>query len=314
MMVPQCVLYLLAAPTALWLACYFLPLAYVAMRGTQDLKKKYKAEWALVTGGSTGIGRAICDELASQGLNVVVAALPDQYLEPAVAELSTRYEAQQFVAVPVSFAPGADYLDKIKAATDDKNVQIVFNNAGFIVTGFFDTQPLGKHLVNMECNATAAVAITHHFAAAMMRKKLKGCIVFTSSASAYIPNPFAIMYGATKAFMSQFAASIAVELQCKGIDICVVHPSPVSSNFYDKVTHKIDSMDAFKKVAVDPSALPKEIFASIGRTVLRDIGATAIGMRLFVSLVPYNFLASLIAFIAPILPDYVANDKARGVV
>ena len=63
---------------------------------------------------------------------MVVAALPDQYLEPAVAELSTRYEAQQFVAVPVSFAPGADYLDKIKAATDDKNVQIVFNNAGFI--------------------------------------------------------------------------------------------------------------------------------------------------------------------------------------
>ena len=48
-------------------------------------------------------------------------------------------------------------------------------------------------------------------------------------------------------FRSQ-AASIAVELQCKGIDICVVHPSPVSSNFYDKVTHKIDSMDAFKKV------------------------------------------------------------------
>ena len=206
------------------------------------------------------------------------------------------------------------YLETIAAATEKIDVQLVFNNAGFIVTGFFDTQPLGKHLVNMECNATAAVAITHHFAAAMMRKKLKGCIVFTSSASAYIPNPFAIIYGATKAFMSQFAASIAVELSCKGIDVCVVHPSPVASNFYNTVEHKIDSMESFKKLAVDPSELPREIFASIGRCVLRDVGNTAIGMRLGVSLLPYNALAHLIATVAPFLPDYVENDKKRGMV
>ncbi|KAH8093022.1 3-oxo-behenoyl-CoA reductase [Aureococcus anophagefferens] len=296
MAVPVFLLYILAAPTALWLAAYFLPLLYIRLRGVQDLKKKYGATWAVVTGGSTGIGRAICEELAKQGLNVVVAALPDKFLEPAVAELSAAYKGQEFVAVGVSFAPGADYLEKIKAATADKDVQI----------------PLGKHLVNMECNATAAVAITHHFAAAMMRKGLKGCIVFTSSASAYIPNPFAIIYGATKAFMSQFAASIAVELQCKGIDVCVIHPSPVASNFYNKVEHKIDSMESFKKLAVDPSELPREIFASIGRCVLRDVGNTAVGMRLGVALLPYSALAHIIALVAPFLPDYVENDKKRG--
>ncbi|KAJ1460847.1 hypothetical protein M885DRAFT_458016 [Pelagophyceae sp. CCMP2097] len=314
MAVPVCVVWMLAAPTLLWLATYFLPLLYVSLRGPQDLKKKYNATWALVTGGSTGIGRAICDELASQGLNIVIAALPDAFLDPAVAELSKQYASQQFLAVPVSFAPGQPYLAAIMAATADKDVQIIFNNAGFIVTGFFDTQPLGKHAANLECNATAAMAITHHFAAAMLRKKLKGCIVFTSSASAYIPNPFAIVYGATKAFMSQFAASIAVELQCKGIDVCVVHPSPVASNFYEKVEHKIESMEAFKKVAVQPSALPKAITSAVGRVVLLDVGATAMGMRLFVALVPYNFLASLIAFLAPILPDYVTHDKKRGLV
>ena len=69
----------------------------------------------------------------------------------------------------------------------------------------------------------------------MLQKRLRGCVVFTSSASAYIPNPFAVSYGATKAYMSQFAASIAVELSCKGIDVLVVHPSPVASHFYNKV-------------------------------------------------------------------------------
>lgn len=85
MSVVACILtYVLAAPTILWIACYFLPLVYVRLRGSQNLKKKYGAEWALVTGGSTGIGKAICHKLAEQGLNVVVCGLPDKFMEPTV--------------------------------------------------------------------------------------------------------------------------------------------------------------------------------------------------------------------------------------
>ena len=119
------------------------------------------------SGASRGIGRAIAEALAQQGLNVVVQGLEPE-LTPAIKELQTRYASQQFVGVACSFAPGGDYLQKIKDATAGKDIQLVFNNAGFIVTGFFDSQPLGKHLVNMECNATAAVAITHHFASLMV--------------------------------------------------------------------------------------------------------------------------------------------------
>lgn len=306
------VAYSLAIPATLWLASYFLPLFYVYVRGKQNLKKKYDAEWALVTGGSTGIGKALCESLAEQGLNVVVCGLPDKFMDPTVKELSAKFASQKFVACPVSFAPGQDYMKQIKRATRGIDVQLIFNNAGFIVTGFFDSQPIEKHLVNIECNTTASVRITHYFVSNMLKKNLKGCVVFTSSASAYIPNPFAICYGATKAFMTQFAASIAVEVQCKGVDVCVVHPSPVASNFYDNVQHKIDSMEQFKKVAVKPSALPDLIFASVGRVIVLDQGLTAIGMRLFVSLLPYNFLSSLIAAIASYLPDYKNNDTNRG--
>lgn len=233
--IPTAVLYALAAPTALWIFAYFAPLLYCLARGSQDLKRKYDAKWALVTGGSTGIGRALCEELAKQQLCVVIAALDDEHLPKAVAELEAAYPGLEFRAVACNFGPGQSYLDKIAKATADVDVQLVFNNAGFIVTGFFDTQPAGKLLVNVECNATAATSITHHFTALMLQKRLRGCVVFTSSASAYIPNPFAVSYGATKAYMSQFAASIAVELSCKGIDVLVVHPSPVASHFYNKV-------------------------------------------------------------------------------
>jgi NADPH:quinone reductase-like Zn-dependent oxidoreductase len=46
----------------------------------QNLAKKYTAEWALVTGGSSGIGYAIVQKLASQGINVVIVAYPDRLL------------------------------------------------------------------------------------------------------------------------------------------------------------------------------------------------------------------------------------------
>jgi len=99
-------------------------------------------------------------------------------------------------------------MPAIIEATKDIDIPIIFNNAGYIVTGFFDQTSLDSQLANVECNATACVKVTHHFLQKMLAKQLKGCILFTSSVSGYIPNPFAVMYGATKSFVSQFAASL----------------------------------------------------------------------------------------------------------
>jgi short-subunit dehydrogenase len=107
-------------------------------------------------------------------------------------------------------------------------------------------------------------------------KKQKGCIVFTSSVAGFIPTPFAAMYAATKAFVSQFACSLHIEVKNLGIDVCAVHPSPVASNFYDKVEHKIELMEAAQKTAVPPQELPNEMFKSIGACALRDIGRKCI--------------------------------------
>lgn len=66
-------------------------------------------------------------------------------------------------------------------------------------------------------------------AAEQVDKKLKGCFVYTSSASAVLPSPFAVSYAATKSFLSMFAISLAPEVKWLGIDVMAVHPSPVAS-------------------------------------------------------------------------------------
>lgn len=97
-------------------------------------------------------------------------------------------------------------------------------------------------------------------------KQLRGCFVYTSSAAAMIPNPFSVLYASTKSFISSFGASLAAEVRPYGIDVLVYHPSPVASRFYDKA-HKLDALEFFKKLVVDPEDLPDTVFASIGRLV-----------------------------------------------
>jgi len=288
---------------------YVLHLAVVHFLPPQDLRRRYGAEWALVTGGSSGIGRSLCFRLAEQGLNVVVVALADDLLDKTAADLAAKFPERQFRKVPANLGkPG--YLEAIDRATKDLDVQVVFNNAGYMPSGFFVKMTLPSLMANLECNLTSAVQITHHFTTKMVEGGLPGCVCFTSSAAALMPSPLSIQYAATKCFLSSFASSLATEVTSKGIDVLAVHPSPVASNFYSNKEQKakMDALDFFQGFAISPDKLPDEILRAIGRTVYTDIGPTAYSFRLMMKVVDYNFLATLMSKIAHHLPDYKRNS------
>lgn len=299
--------YLFALYGVIALGTYWLPKLFVSLCPAQNLKLKYRAKWALVTGASSGIGKSLAHALAAQGLNVVLVAIDEPLLEATAVELRERY-----ASLGVEFRKvGCDlsrqgYLETIATATKDIDVQIVFNNAGYMLTGFFDKQPLEKLNANHECNATSAMRISHVFVTRMLEKKLRGCVVFTSSAAACQPTPFSALYGATKAYISSFAANIGVELKSRGIDVCAVHPSPVASAFYDKA-HKLDSLNFFMKLAVKPEELPIEMMRPIGRVLWHDIGGVAIGFRMLLKLLDYGFFAALVSRTAHFMGDYKKN-------
>jgi len=97
-------LYTLAFPTAFWLVAYLLPQIYMStIRPVPDLKKRYNATWALVTGSGSGIGKALAFKLASQGLNVVLVSLDDEHLKNTVKQLEEKYPELEFRAVGASF-------------------------------------------------------------------------------------------------------------------------------------------------------------------------------------------------------------------
>ena len=93
-----------------------------------NLKKKYNATWALVTGGGSGIGRSLAFAIAKQGLNVCVVSLDDDFLKTTMKDLRASFPDLEFRSVATSFNPGMskkdDYLTKIDAATKDICVQV----------------------------------------------------------------------------------------------------------------------------------------------------------------------------------------------
>lgn len=206
------------------LGTYFLPWLASFAFGPQDLRKKYSAQWAIVTGGSSGIGKAITKRLAAQGLNVVIAAYGDKLLEAAKVDFPKEYPGVKFrfVAVDLSAADEQVYLKPIRDVTDDIAVQVVFSNAGYIQTGLFDGSPMPVQLRNLRCNATSGAVLSHHFIQRMRKESLRGCVVYTSSPAMLTPCPLSAMYGATKAFLTELAVSVAPEVVEFGIDVAVL--------------------------------------------------------------------------------------------
>ena len=149
-----------AFPTVFWVVMYAIPQLFMTFRPVPDLKKRYNATWSLVTGGGSGIGKALSFKLARQGLNVVVVSLDDDFLKATMKQLKETFPDLEFRSVGCAFSPGVDYLKQINEATKDIEIPIIFNNAGFLVTGFFDQAPLGKLLANVECTYIIYVEYT----------------------------------------------------------------------------------------------------------------------------------------------------------
>eukprot|EP00123_Amoebidium_parasiticum_P019458 comp25845_c0_seq1/m.47039 comp25845_c0_seq1/g.47039 ORF comp25845_c0_seq1/g.47039 comp25845_c0_seq1/m.47039 type:complete len:316 (-) comp25845_c0_seq1:39-986(-) len=277
----------------------------------RNLKEVYAARWGLVTGASSGIGKALAERLAGQGVNVVLVALQNADLDNTTKELKERFPQVEMRAVGADLSgTSGDYMKPIIDATKDIDVSIIFNNAGYILTGLFADVPLEKALHNCEVNMMSAVKITHHFANELLDKKMRGLIAFTSSSSGFIPNPTSALYGSTKAFLTEFASSIAGELYPNGIDVLVVHPSPIASNFYSNAG-SLSILSLVQKTAKPPSTIADCVFTCAGRTVVRDQGYFSIGNKLLLKLLDWNLLANITTVAVSTMGDYKTMKKTR---
>jgi short-subunit dehydrogenase len=200
--------------------------------------------FALITGGSLGIGKALARECAGRGMNLLLVALKHDELEIAAKEIKEEFSVEVHtleIDLRRADAPG-EVLDWCRQ--HGYRVNVLINNAGMAGTRVFETSPLEYSDERILVNIRALVIITRLFLPEL-RSHPGAYILNTGSVSAYYPIAFKSVYAASKAFVLSFTRALREELRGSNISVTVVNPNGVRTN---SDTHgRIDSHTGIAK-------------------------------------------------------------------
>ncbi len=181
-----------------------------------DYSEKY-GKWALVLGGSEGLGRAAAMELAARGMNVALAARREGPLEDAAAKVRAAHGVETRI-ITLDLAAD-DVVEQIEAGMGGEDVSFLHFNAAAEPFGEFLDLEIDEHLFNIAVNINAVTRVVHHFGRAM-KARGKGGIVISSSLAAAAGLYLWVSYGAAKAYDDILGQGLWYELQQHGVDAC----------------------------------------------------------------------------------------------
>jgi len=190
-------------------------------------KRKY-GPWALVTGGSSGIGAEFARQLGALGLNIVLVARREDRMEKLAAEL--RQLNGVSTRVVLADLSDTEFISSIISATQDLEIGLLINVAGFALTGPLLDNPLDEELQLLNVNCRAPLLLSHHFGREMRERK-RGGIIFLSSIVAFSAVPQWSNYAASKAYNLLLAEALGDELMNDGVDVLALTPGPTATEF-----------------------------------------------------------------------------------
>jgi len=229
---------------------------------TEAFKTQY-GPWAVVTGASSGIGRALAIELAAKGLNLVLVARRQAELEQAARDLSANPAVQ--VRVLAADLATATALTRIENETKDLEVGLFVAAAGFGTAGEFLDAQLETELAMLDVNCRAVMQLSLHFGKRLAERGRGGLILFGSLVG-YQGTPRAAHYAATKAYVQTLAEALHVELAPKGVDVLSSAPGPVNSGFGARADMKMGA-------AEKPETVARATLAALGKKMTVTPGA-----------------------------------------
>jgi hypothetical protein len=234
----------------------------------------WSGRWALVTGASAGIGRALAEQLAAAGANLILTARRKERLAELAAQLASNHNIQADAFAADLADPGAPAA--IFAFTQGKgiHVDVLINNAGFGGYGSFHTQARERQLDMVQVNCAAVVHLTHLYLPAMVERR-QGDILIVASAAAFQAVPFITTYAATKAFDLLFAEGLAEEVAQHNVRVCALCPGSTTTEFHDvagqpaRLQRSQETADKVARVGLQALAAGKSCVISGAKNILQ---------------------------------------------
>jgi hypothetical protein len=184
--------------------------------------------WALLTGATDGIGKAMAESLAERGLNMILVARRRDRLTTIANDLNTRFGVE-CQALPTDLADRVA-VESLIAQAQQRPIGLLVAAAGFGTSGAFLGTDASDELAEVDVNCRAVLALCKGLVPAMATRG-RGGLILLSSIVAFQGVPRASNYAATKAYIQSLAEGLAVELSEHGIDVLASAPGPVASGF-----------------------------------------------------------------------------------
>jgi len=184
-------------------------------KSSARFKEKY-GSWALIAGGSEGIGGAYASALAKRGLNIVLVARRPELLESKATELKQQYGVETRTIELDLASP--QMLDVISDKTNDIEIGFLVYNAALASVGAFFDSTLEGELTRLDINCRGPLSLTYHFGRKMIERK-RGGIILMSSGAGLRGAPYYTHYAATKAYDIVMAESLWYEFRPYNVDV-----------------------------------------------------------------------------------------------
>lgn len=225
---------------------------------------------ALVTGASSGIGKAFAEVLARKGYALVLTARRTDRLAALAAELNRAHGVATHTIAADLADPGASEQIVRELASRGLKIDVLVNNAGYGVAGSYVNVPWADHQRFMQVMVMAVLDLTYRLLPGMVERGW-GRVINIASVAGLVPAPAGhTLYGASKAFLVKVSEALAAENAPKGVNVTAVCPGFTWSEFHDVLgtRDKMNGVPGFLWLKADDVALEGYEAVMKGRSVV----------------------------------------------
>jgi uncharacterized protein len=254
--------------------------------------------YAIVTGASKGIGKAIAFELAKRNISVILVARNVTELATISTEIIAQYKVDaKYFAIDLSEENASQKLVDW-CSKQQLQISILINNAGYGLSGSFENYSLKEHEAMMQLNMHVPVALTY-LLLPELKKQSKAFVMNIASAAAYQAVPGLNVYAASKSFVLSFSRGLSYELKKTSVSVTAISPGATDTAFAARAN--VTSEKAQKMAAqfnMQPAVVAKQAVDAMFAQKVEVVT---------------GFVNKFTVFLAWLLPKSILEKSAAGI-
>lgn len=195
---------------------------------------KFEAMKALISGASRGIGRAIAEELASKGYQLILISRGSVELEKLTSELSQKYPQTKFDSINADLSNKSERTRIIEQINKEKVINVLVNNLGAYSTNYGSQTDYENLMQLLETNLFSAIELTQAMLPALSQSD-HASIINIGSVMSHTAEKFASDYAISKHALKAWNDALREELREKHIKVSAIYPGAVNTSSWDDV-------------------------------------------------------------------------------